>query len=106
MTTVVYPELAKSYMLHAQTSRNRTPPDSALPMEHSNFRYSLELMQQVAKTGSGSGIDHQLSLPEVLAWLVEDKLVAAEAAEQLKKERRYYRGTLHPLVVVSDQKWK
>jgi general secretion pathway protein E len=59
-------------------------------------------MQQVAKTS----VEHRLSLPEVLDWLVEDKLVAAEAAEQLKKERRYYRGTLHPLVVVSDQKWK
>jgi len=28
------------------------------------------------------------------------------AAEQLRKERRYYRGTMHPLVIVADQKWK
>jgi len=42
----------------------------------------------------------------VLDWLVEDKLVEPAAAEQLKKERRYYRGALHPLVTVADQKWK
>ncbi len=59
-------------------------------------------MQQAVKTP----LDHRLALPEILDWLVEDKLVAAEAANQLKKERRYFRGTLHPLVVVADQKWR
>jgi len=48
----------------------------------------------------------RLTLNEVLDWLVEDKLVDAAAAEQLKKERRYYRGALHPLVTVAEQKWK
>ena len=33
-------------------------------------------------------------------------MISAEAAEQLKKERRYYRGTVHPLAIVADQKWK
>jgi general secretion pathway protein E len=42
----------------------------------------------------------------VLDWMVEDKMVEAEPAAQLKKERRYYRGTIHPLVIVADQKWK
>jgi len=51
-------------------------------------------------------LEHRLTLAEVLDWLVEDKLVEAAAAEQLKKERRYYRGALHPLVTVADQKWK
>jgi len=50
--------------------------------------------------------DGRLTLNKVLDWLVEDKLVEAAAAEQLKKERRYYRGALHPLVTVADQKWK
>ncbi len=59
-------------------------------------------MQQAVKTP----LDHRLALPEILDWLVEDKLVAAQAADQLKKERRYFRGTLHPLVVVADQKWR
>jgi general secretion pathway protein E len=59
-------------------------------------------MQQAVKTQAGS----RLTLAEVLDWMVEDKLVDAEIAAQLKKERRYYRGTMHPLVIVADQKWK
>jgi len=59
-------------------------------------------MQQAVKTP----LDHRLALAEVLDWLVEDKMATAEAAEQLKKERRYYRGVLHPLVAVAEQKWR
>jgi len=50
--------------------------------------------------------EHRLSIAEVLDWLVVDGLVDAVAAEQLKKERRYYRGGQHPLVIVADQRWK
>ncbi len=50
--------------------------------------------------------EHRVTLTELLDWLVEDKLVATEPAELLKKERRYYRGTSHPLVIIADQKWK
>jgi general secretion pathway protein E len=50
--------------------------------------------------------EHRLTLGEVLDWMVEDKMVDAAAAEQLKKERRYYRGGLHPLTTIADQKWK
>ena len=59
-------------------------------------------MQQAVKTQQ----DHRLTLAEVLDWLVEDKMADAEVAARLKKERRYYRGTLHPLAIVADQKWK
>src|SRR5688572_14639941 len=59
-------------------------------------------MQQAAKTAQY----HRLNLNEVLDWLVEDKMVTSEAAEQLKKDRRHYRGTLHPLAIVAEQKWK
>jgi general secretion pathway protein E len=59
-------------------------------------------MQQAVKTEAGG----RLTLAEVLDWMVEDKMVEAEPAAQLKKERRYYRGTIHPLVIVADQKWK
>jgi general secretion pathway protein E len=51
-------------------------------------------------------IEHGLTLVELLDWLVEDNLVASEIAELLKKERRYYRGAGHPLVIIADQKWK
>src|SRR5436853_70932 len=60
-------------------------------------------MQQAVKAAGG---EHRLSLGEILDGLIEDKLISAEAAEQLKKERRYYRGTMHPLAIVADQKWK
>ncbi|MEO8203618.1 MAG: GspE/PulE family protein [Betaproteobacteria bacterium] len=50
--------------------------------------------------------EHRVTLTELLDWLVEDKLAATEPAELLKKERRYYRGTSHPLVIIADQKWK
>ena len=59
-------------------------------------------MQQAVKTESVG----RLQLGEVLDWLLADGMVAPEPAAQLKKERRYYRGTMHPLVVVADQKWK
>jgi general secretion pathway protein E len=59
-------------------------------------------MQQAVKTSA----EGRLTLTEILDWLVEDKLVQVEVAEALKKERRYYRGATHPLVVVADQKWK
>ncbi|HEV7476546.1 MAG TPA: ATPase, T2SS/T4P/T4SS family, partial [Burkholderiales bacterium] len=61
-------------------------------------------MQEVVKPVAQS--PQRLALPEVLDWLVEDKLVGAEPAAQLKKERRYYRGSLHPLAIVAEQKWK
>jgi general secretion pathway protein E len=59
-------------------------------------------MQQAVKTPQGA----RLTLAEVLDWLLADKMVEAEAAEKLKKERRYYRGTMHPLVIIADQKWR
>jgi general secretion pathway protein E len=67
-----------------------------------SLRYSLSSMQQAVKTQQ----DHRLTLAEVLDWMVEDKMVDADTAARLKKERRYYRGTMHPLVIAADQKWK
>src|SRR5258708_37190050 len=58
-------------------------------------------MQQAVKAAGG---EHRLTLGEVLDGLIEDKVIGADAAEQLKKERRYYRGTMHPLAVGADQK--
>ena len=50
--------------------------------------------------------EHRLTLAELVDWLVEDGLVAAEAGAQLMKERRYWRGKEHPLVILADQRWK
>src|ERR1043165_8918069 len=60
-------------------------------------------MQQAVKSAVA---DARLTLAEVLGWLVEDRLVAPEAAEALKTERRYHRGNVHPLCVVAEKKWK
>jgi len=60
-------------------------------------------MQEAVKTGS---TERRLALAELLDWLVEDKLVDAGIAGQFKKERRYYKGTVHPLAVIAEQKWK
>ena len=50
--------------------------------------------------------EHRLTLAELLHWLVEDRMVARDAADLLLKERRYYRGTAHPLVIIAERKWK
>ena len=50
--------------------------------------------------------DRRLNLVELLDWLVEDGLVEAADADRLKKERRHYRGSAHPLTLIADQKWK
>jgi general secretion pathway protein E len=63
-------------------------------------------MQQAVKTGEAKPSGHRLTLAEVLDWLIADQMVDPEAAAQLKKERRYYRGTVHPLAIVAEQKWK
>jgi len=50
--------------------------------------------------------DRRLTLPEVVDGLVADGLVPADVAQQFKQERRYFRGDIHPLVVIAEQRWK
>ena len=50
--------------------------------------------------------EHRLSLVETIDTLVADGWVAAAAAEQFKQERRYFRGDMHPLIAIAEQKWK
>ena len=50
--------------------------------------------------------EHRLTLVEVIDALVADGMVPAAQAEQFKQERRYYRGDVHPLIAIADQKWK
>ncbi|HEY8067269.1 MAG TPA: GspE/PulE family protein [Burkholderiales bacterium] len=50
--------------------------------------------------------ERRLTIADLLDWLVEDKMVDSADAEKMKKERRYYRGSQHPLSVIADQKWK
>ena len=50
--------------------------------------------------------EHRLTLAEVSAALVADGQVGAPEAEKFMTERRYFRGDIHPLIVVAEQKWK
>ncbi len=50
--------------------------------------------------------DRRLTLVEVVDALVADGLVGAEAAGRFKQERRYFRGDIHPLAVIAEQRWK
>ena len=50
--------------------------------------------------------DHRLTLPEVLDALAEDGLLPQGVAEDFKRERRYFKGDAHPLVILADQKWR
>ncbi len=59
-------------------------------------------MQQAVKTPQS----HRLTLAEIVDWMVDDKMLAPEPAAHFKKERRYYKGTVHPLAIIADQKWK
>ena len=50
--------------------------------------------------------EHRLELAEVVEALVTDGVVDALEAEKFLRERRYFRGDIHPLVVIAGQKWK
>ena len=51
--------------------------------------------------------DKKLTLDQLLADLVADKLVPQDAAEKLVALRRNLRSSeLHPLMILADQKWK
>ena len=50
--------------------------------------------------------DRRLTLAEVTDALVADGLVDAGVAQKFKQERRYFRGDMHPLLVIAEQHWK
>jgi general secretion pathway protein E len=54
-----------------------------------------------------SNEERRLALAEVVNALIADGLVPREEAERLASDRRSHKaGTLHPLVVIADQKWR
>ncbi len=50
--------------------------------------------------------EHRLTLPETVDALVADGLIPADEAARFKKERRYFKGDVHPLIAIADQSWK
>ena len=53
-----------------------------------------------------AAVDHRLTLAETLDALLAAGLVPREEAEKFKAERRYYKGDVHPLSVIAEQRWK
>jgi general secretion pathway protein E len=60
----------------------------------------------MAQAAAKPATEHRLTLAEILDWLVEDGALARAPAEEMKKERRYWRGTQHPLTQVAGENWK
>ena len=50
--------------------------------------------------------EHRLTLPETVDALVADGMVDPEEASRFKQERRYYKGEVHPLIAIAEQRWK
>jgi general secretion pathway protein E len=50
--------------------------------------------------------EHRLSLTEVVEALLTDGLIEPTIAAVFLKERRYFRGDIHPLKVIAEQRWK
>jgi general secretion pathway protein E len=60
----------------------------------------------MAQPAAKPAAERRLTLTELLDWLVADGVAAREPAEELKKERRYWRGSQHPLTLVAQAGWK
>lgn len=50
--------------------------------------------------------EHRLTLQEVLDALIDSGWAPREEAEKFRQERRYYRGSAHPLALIAEQRWK
>ena len=50
--------------------------------------------------------NHKLTLSEILRLMVQDGMLPKPDAQKLLDDRRMDRSSLHPLVVVAEQKWK
>ena len=50
--------------------------------------------------------DHRLTLAEILDALIADGLVPLAEAEKFKADRRYFKGDVHPLIVIAERRWK
>ena len=50
--------------------------------------------------------DHRLTLAETIDALIAADRVPLAEAEAFRQERRFFRGTAHPLTVIAEQRWK
>jgi general secretion pathway protein E len=50
--------------------------------------------------------EHQLTLAELLQWLLQDGMLLPSEAEKLAGNRKTEQSKLHPLVIIGEQKWR
>ena len=50
--------------------------------------------------------DRRLMLQEIVDTLLAEGAIPEEAGKRFKQERRYFRGDIHPLIVIAEQRWK
>jgi len=60
----------------------------------------------MSATAEAQPVEHRLTLQEVLDALIAAGKLPREEAEAFRQQRRYYRGTAHPLSVIAGQRWK
>ncbi len=61
----------------------------------------------MAATAPSKSVDRKLQLREVLDWLVEDGMVAADKAAKLLQDSKFQRGGgRHPVIVIGEQRWR
>jgi general secretion pathway protein E len=63
-------------------------------------------MSAPAPTPQDAVREHRLTLPEVIDALAADGLIDRAEGERFKQERRYFKGDIHPLVVIAEQRWR
>ena len=66
----------------------------------------MALSTQPAQPPNANPSDRPLTLPQVIADLIADKLIARETGEQLLINRRSFQSSQHPLILIANQKWK
>ena len=66
----------------------------------------MALSTQPTQQPNATPSDRPLTLQQVVADLIADKLIAKETGEQLLINRRSFQSSQHPLILIANQKWK
>jgi len=60
----------------------------------------------MSKDSAGKTHEHKITIGEILRYLVQDGMVPKEDAERLYQDHKNAHSSLHPLVILGNQKWK
>jgi general secretion pathway protein E len=60
----------------------------------------------MSKEAPAKAHEHKITVGEILRYLVQDGMVLKEEAEKLYQDHKHGRSSLHPLVILGEQKWK